>query len=96
MQAHFPLTVVQLWPRKSIFNLQKLKHYFKLLIGFRQKVNADSTGETDSWRVKYLLRLEVDLPKMNSRADRQVYRNFAQFRLDAQTLVHNVSVYHGG
>lgn len=53
--------------------------------------------EEEKWRAKFLLRLpQLSLPKMNDRADRQVYKSLAQFLMEADTVVHNVTIFHGG
>ena len=33
---------------------------------------------------------------MMSKADRQVYKSLAQFQMDSETIVHNVTIFHGG
>ena len=38
----------------------------------------------------------MDLIKMDGKADRQVYKSIMQFQVDAMTIVHNVSIFHGG
>ncbi|KAK4019314.1 hypothetical protein OUZ56_001339 [Daphnia magna] len=55
-----------------------------------------SVEEEEKWRAMFLLRLPMmSLPKMNDRADRQVYKSLAQFRMDTDTVVHNVTIFHG-
>ncbi|XP_057371242.1 zinc finger MYND domain-containing protein 11-like [Daphnia carinata] len=57
---------------------------------------SSSVEEEDKWRAKFLLRLPMmSLPSMNDRADRQVYKSLAQFLMDADTVVHNVTIFHG-
>lgn len=38
----------------------------------------------------------MDLPMMESKADNGKYEHLEQFKADAQTIVHNVVILHGG
>lgn len=51
--------------------------------------------DSDSWRVPFLLFRRITLSQMESKADRQVYKAAAQFRIDSATIVHNVAIFHG-
>ena len=53
--------------------------------------------EKKPWRETFLLRFrKVNLPNMVDKADRQVYKSLAHFRLDIDTFVHNVAIFYGG
>ena len=38
----------------------------------------------------------MDLQTMEKKAQKNKYRTLEQFQADAQTIVHNVVIYHGG
>lgn len=38
----------------------------------------------------------MDLNTMEKKAQKNKYKSLEQFRADAQTIVHNVVIYHGG
>ena len=54
------------------------------------------TDEGDMWRVNYLIYQPMDLRTMESKAANIKYRSLHEFRSDAETIVHNVVIYHGG
>jgi hypothetical protein len=54
------------------------------------------TDEADLWRVNYLIYRPMDLRTMETKASKNKYRSLQEFRADAETIVHNVVIYHGG
>ncbi|KAJ4433862.1 hypothetical protein ANN_16175 [Periplaneta americana] len=54
------------------------------------------TDESDLWRVDYLIYRPMDLRTMEEKASNNKYRSLQEFRADAETIVHNVVIYHGG
>ena len=54
------------------------------------------TDDGDLWRVNYLIYRPMDLRTMESKAANNKYRSLHEFRSDAETIVHNVVIYHGG
>nr|CAD7396322.1 unnamed protein product [Timema poppensis] len=53
------------------------------------------TDDEDSWRVNYLIYQPMDLHTMDCKAQNKKYRTLEEFQADAQTIVHNVVIYHG-
>lgn len=53
------------------------------------------TDEADLWRVNHLIYRPMDLRTMETKASKNKYRNLQEFRADAETIVHNVVIYHG-
>ncbi|XP_069700462.1 zinc finger MYND domain-containing protein 11 isoform X2 [Periplaneta americana] len=53
------------------------------------------TDESDLWRVDYLIYRPMDLRTMEEKASNNKYRSLQEFRADAETIVHNVVIYHG-
>ncbi|XP_063229877.1 zinc finger MYND domain-containing protein 11-like isoform X2 [Bacillus rossius redtenbacheri] len=51
--------------------------------------------EDASWRVDHLIFQRMDLRKMEEKTMSNKYRHLAEFQADAQTIVHNVVIYHG-
>jgi hypothetical protein len=54
------------------------------------------TDDADLWRVDYLIYRPMDLRTMEIKASNNKYRSLQEFRADAETIVHNVVIYHGG
>jgi hypothetical protein len=54
------------------------------------------TDEADVWRVNYLIFRPMDLRTMETKASKNKYCSLQEFRADAETIVHNVVIYHGG
>jgi Transcription factor involved in chromatin remodeling, contains bromodomain len=54
------------------------------------------TDEADMWRVNYLIYRPMDLRTMETKASKNKYHSLQEFRADAETIVHNVVIYHGG
>lgn len=54
------------------------------------------TDDADLWRVDYLIYRPMDLRTMELKASNNQYRSLQEFRADAETIVHNVVIYHGG
>jgi hypothetical protein len=52
--------------------------------------------DADLWRVDYLIYKPMDLHTMEIQASNNKYRSLQEFRADAETVVHNVVIYHGG
>lgn len=52
--------------------------------------------EEDKWRVSYLIYYPMDLLTMEKKAKSKQYRSVEEFQSDAQMIVHNVVIYHGG
>ena len=50
----------------------------------------------DLWRSRFLIHTTINHDMMMSKADRQVYKSLAQFQMDSETIVHNVTIFHGG
>lgn len=58
--------------------------------------NAKSLNEeSEKWRVNYLIYRPMDLQTMEEKATNNKYRHLEEFQADAQTIVHNVVIYHG-
>ncbi|XP_068086019.1 zinc finger MYND domain-containing protein 11 isoform X2 [Anabrus simplex] len=53
------------------------------------------TDDGDKWRVSYLIYRPMDLRSMEIKAANNKYRCLGEFQADAQTIVHNVVIYHG-
>nr|CAD7452443.1 unnamed protein product [Timema tahoe] len=53
------------------------------------------TDDEDAWRVNYLIYQPMDLRTMDCKAQNKKYRTLEEFQADAQTIVHNVVIYHG-
>lgn len=54
------------------------------------------SDEADAaWRIRNLVFSPMDLHTMEKKAQKNKYRSLEQFRADAQTIVHNVVIYHG-
>nr|CAD7201040.1 unnamed protein product [Timema douglasi] len=53
------------------------------------------TDDEDAWRVNYLIYQPMDLHTMDCKAQNKKYRTLEEFQADAQTIVHNVVIYHG-
>nr|CAD7567403.1 unnamed protein product [Timema californicum] len=53
------------------------------------------TDDEDAWRVNYLIYQPMDLQTMDCKAKNKKYRTLEEFQADAQTIVHNVVIYHG-
>ncbi|KAK3923425.1 Zinc finger MYND domain-containing protein 11 [Frankliniella fusca] len=54
------------------------------------------TDEADAaWRIRNLVFCPMDLQTMEKKAQKNKYKSLEQFRADAQTIVHNVVIYHG-
>nr|CAD7425718.1 unnamed protein product [Timema monikensis] len=53
------------------------------------------TDDEDAWRVNYLIYQPMDLRTMDCKAQNNKYRTLEEFQADAQTIVHNVVIYHG-
>ncbi|XP_052122169.1 zinc finger MYND domain-containing protein 11 isoform X2 [Frankliniella occidentalis] len=54
------------------------------------------TDDADAaWRIRNLIYCPMDLQTMEKKALKNKYKSLAQFRADAQTIVHNVVIYHG-
>ncbi|XP_021930541.1 zinc finger MYND domain-containing protein 11-like isoform X2 [Zootermopsis nevadensis] len=53
------------------------------------------TDDADLWRVDYLIYRPMDLRTMELKASNNQYRSLQEFRADAETIVHNVVIYHG-
>ncbi|PNF16453.1 Zinc finger MYND domain-containing protein 11 [Cryptotermes secundus] len=51
--------------------------------------------DADLWRVDYLIYRPMDLRTMEIKASNNKYRSLQEFRADAETVVHNVVIYHG-
>ncbi|CAH0771755.1 unnamed protein product [Bemisia tabaci] len=51
--------------------------------------------EDNKWRIESLIYVPMDLQMMKNKASRKEYNCQEEFRADAQTLVHNVVIYHG-
>ncbi|KAK7791097.1 hypothetical protein R5R35_000516 [Gryllus longicercus] len=65
-----------------------------------QQRRSDATGksvndESEKWRVNYLIYRPMDLQTMEEKASNNKYRHLEEFQADAQTIVHNVVIYHG-
>jgi hypothetical protein len=54
------------------------------------------TDDGDLWRVEYLIYRPMDLHTMEVKAYTNKYHSLQEFRADAETIVHNVVIYHGG
>lgn len=54
------------------------------------------TDEADLWRVNYLIYRPMDLRTMETKASKNKYCSLQEFQADAETIVHNVVIYHGG
>jgi hypothetical protein len=54
------------------------------------------TDDADLWRVDYLIYRPMDLLSMEIKASNKQYHSLQEFRADAETIVHNVVIYHGG
>jgi hypothetical protein len=52
--------------------------------------------DADLWRVDYLIYRPMDLRTMEIKASNNKYHSLQEFRADAETVVHNVVIYHGG
>ena len=46
--------------------------------------------------VKLLVGFQVDFDEMESKCSSNQYRIAEEFRADAQLIVHNIVIYHGG
>lgn len=51
---------------------------------------------SERWRAAYLIYRPMDLKAIESKASSGKYRVLEEFKADAQTIVHNVVIYHGG
>ncbi|XP_046669765.1 zinc finger MYND domain-containing protein 11-like isoform X2 [Homalodisca vitripennis] len=51
--------------------------------------------DKDTWRQNYLLYRPMDLQMMEAKAQAGKYEHLEEFKADAQTIVHNVVIYHG-
>ncbi|XP_054271302.1 zinc finger MYND domain-containing protein 11 isoform X2 [Macrosteles quadrilineatus] len=51
--------------------------------------------DKDIWRQDFLLYRPMDLQMMEAKAQANKYEHLEEFKADAQTIVHNVVIYHG-
>uniref|UniRef100_A0A1B6CUA8 MYND-type domain-containing protein n=1 Tax=Clastoptera arizonana TaxID=38151 RepID=A0A1B6CUA8_9HEMI len=51
--------------------------------------------EKETWRQDYLIYRHMDLQTMEAKADTGKYEHLEEFKADAQTIVHNVVIFHG-
>ena len=58
--------------------------------------NGPSAEDDESWRAKFLLKEVMDFDLMDHKCSTNQYRILEEFRADAQLIVHNTVIFHGG